>query len=321
MKQPAAARTFSEFHKAFTATASAVHVPSADSKSKKKAKTFGAFIGDPAAAPPYMEKRDLKPHDETTAKTPFKYDVNALGSLRPDQVPRFFGALTDSQSLPTQNVELKNLVAMQDRVDPAQVEFFRANPDVTDKLPLIVLHDGTHLIADGHHRLAGQWLAGADTATVRVKDLEAVSNALKRMRDPNKIAKIDAGLGLVFGWAIICKVDGEDYFDRNFDFAGPHKGKWVPEHVTEDAMTKAAVEFMGTERPGNELHEGPDSGHYLFVFPMTSDIAKAMKIDTKNTGLMVAYKPTPAVLKKFIDGDYTGFSIEGRRIKIEERVQ
>lgn len=133
-----------------------------------------------------------------------------------------------------------------------------------------------------------------------------------------RIAKVDKNLGLVFGWAIVCKVKGEDYYDLNVDQAGPHKGERVPEHIPEDAMVKAAVDFAEAGAPGNEMHDGPDVGSYVFLFPMTTDVAKAMGIETEKTGLMVAYKPTPEVLEKFADGTYTGFSIEGRRLKVQE---
>jgi len=75
---------------------------------------------------------------------------------------------------------------------------------------------------------------------------------------------------------------------------------------------------MQSARSGNEMHAGPDVGTYVFAWPMTSDIAKAMGIDTPVTGLMVAYKPTPEVLAKFKDGTYKGFSIEGKRLSFED---
>jgi hypothetical protein len=140
------------------------------------------------------------------------------------------------------------------------------------------------------------------------------------MSDPDtdiktRIAKIDSELGVVFGWAVICKIDGEPYYDLNVDVS---KGERVPEHIPEDAMLKAACSFMAGARPGNVMHRGPDDGTYLFAFPMTTEIAKAMGIDTKVTGLMVAYKPSPDVLAKFKSGELKGFSIEGRRIKFDE---
>lgn len=143
----------------------------------------------------------------------------------------------------------------------------------------------------------------------------------KLFRDvvPVKVLKADKSLGLVFGWAIVCKKDGHDYYDLNVDQAGDHEGQLVPEHVTEDAMLKASVGFAEGARAGNEMHEGDDVGQYPFVFPITEDIAKAMGLETKTTGLMVAYKPPPDVFAKFLDGTYRGFSIEGRRLAWENR--
>jgi hypothetical protein len=133
-----------------------------------------------------------------------------------------------------------------------------------------------------------------------------------------RIAKIDDSLGMVFGYSIICKVNGQDYYDLNIDLTGPHKGQRVPEHIPESTMLKAAVEFMQTSRVGNVMHSGPDQGTYVFAFPLTADIAKAMGIQTKVTGLMIGFKPPPDLLAKFKDGTYKGFSIEGRRISFEE---
>lgn len=130
-----------------------------------------------------------------------------------------------------------------------------------------------------------------------------------------RVAKVDEALGLVFGWAIICKIDGEDYYDLNVDL---DTGERVPEHIPEDAMLKASSDFMSKSRAGNEMHAGPKTGTYVFAFPLTTDIAKAMGIESAMTGLMVAYKPTAEVLKKYVDGTYRGFSIEGRKISHQE---
>jgi hypothetical protein len=129
-----------------------------------------------------------------------------------------------------------------------------------------------------------------------------------------RIAKVDESLGLVFGYAIVCTKDGKPYYDLNIDKMEDGTAKRVPEHIPEAAMLKAAVDFMQTARPGNEMHAGPDVGTFVFAFPMTKEIAKSFGIETSTTGLMVAYKPTPEVFAKFKDGTYKGFSIEGRRI-------
>lgn len=136
----------------------------------------------------------------------------------------------------------------------------------------------------------------------------------------SRIAKVDEGHGLVIGYAMVCKVDGQDYYDLNVDQEGPHVGKRVPEHIPEDSMFDCAVEAASTgiHMAGNDMHEGPDSGSYYFMFPLTTEIAKALDIEAKRTGLLVAYKPEPEVLAKFRDGTYTGFSIEGARITYQE---
>lgn len=132
-----------------------------------------------------------------------------------------------------------------------------------------------------------------------------------------RVCKIDDELGLVFGWAIVCKVNGEDYYDLNID---RDTGEKVPEHIPEGTMLKAAADFMMTARPGNEMHAGPDTGTHVFAFPLTTEIAKSLGIVTEKTGLLIAYKPEPAVLAKFKDGTYRGFSIEGSYTNSRETV-
>lgn len=141
----------------------------------------------------------------------------------------------------------------------------------------------------------------------------------------SQILKVDVSHGLVFGFAIVSKVKNdagelEDYYDLNVDHAGPHAGKRVPENITEDAMFKAAVDAasQGVQMAGNDMHAGDDTGTFYFMFPLTTEIAKALEIDTPRTGLLVAYKPEPDILAKFQDGTYTGFSMEGARVTFEE---
>lgn len=142
-------------------------------------------------------------------------------------------------------------------------------------------------------------------------------DAAKRepLGDQFRVAKVDESLGLVFGWAIICKQDGADYYDLNVD---RDTGKRVPEHITETAMLKAAADFMENSATGKMQHEGPERGKYVFAFPMTTDIAKALGIDTRVTGLLVAYKPDKAMLAKFASGELQGFSIGGSKVRFED---
>lgn len=130
------------------------------------------------------------------------------------------------------------------------------------------------------------------------------------MSDPfevrSTVAKVDESLGLVMGFGIICKQDGEPYFDLQND------------HIPEDSMLKAALDFMENSQVAKEMHKGDPCGSVVFAFPLTDEIAKAFGIQTKTTGLMIAMKPEPAMLKRFRDGELTGFSIGGMRGVDEE---
>lgn len=128
-----------------------------------------------------------------------------------------------------------------------------------------------------------------------------------------EIAKVNDELGLVMGFAIVCTEDGEPYFDLQGD------------HIPEDAMLKAATDFALNSRIAGDMHERDDdgatvvSGTVVHTFPLTSDVAEAFGIVTRKTGLMIAMKPSDrAVLQKFKDGTYTGFSIGGERIEDED---
>lgn len=122
-----------------------------------------------------------------------------------------------------------------------------------------------------------------------------------------KVVKVDEALGLVMGYAIVCSEEGEPYFDRQGD------------HIPEDSMLRAALDFMENSRTAKEMHVGDDKGTVVFAWPMTADVAKAFGVVTNRTGLMVALRPSDdAMLDKFRDGTYTGFSIGGERIEDEE---
>lgn len=235
------------------------------------------------------------------SRIPFNYDGQILGSLREDQVPRFFGALTDPESLPTMEFLYSNLTAMQDRVSTSKVEAIRTSPDKTGKKPLVVINNGKAYIADGHHRAAAQWLDGGESIDAHYKDISPVDNAVK-------LAKVDDSLGLVFGWAIISKLNGQEYYDTQGDF------------IPEDVMLNAAASYMQNGAIAKEMHVGEAKGRVVFAWPMTEDIAKAMGINAYQTGLMIAMKPdNKAMLEKFRDGTYSGFSIGGRgeRVPVE----
>ncbi len=125
------------------------------------------------------------------------------------------------------------------------------------------------------------------------------------------IAKVDEQLGLVMGYAIVCAEDGAPYFDLQGD------------HIPEDAMLKASLDFMEHSRLVGEMHVRDENGKVVkrgtvpFLFPLTADIAKSLDISPRRTGLLIAIRPDSDILAKFRSGELTGFSIGGARIRDE----
>jgi hypothetical protein len=120
-----------------------------------------------------------------------------------------------------------------------------------------------------------------------------------------QLLKVDDDLGLVFGFAVVCSEDGEPYVDLQGEL------------VTPQAMMKAAVDFARGARRGREMHE-TDDGDVVFLFPLTAEVAKALDIETRRTGLLTALAPSnPETLAKIKAGEYTGLSIGGEYVTVE----
>lgn len=116
-----------------------------------------------------------------------------------------------------------------------------------------------------------------------------------------KFSKVDKKLGLAFGFAVVCFEKGEPYYDLQ------------DEHIPENVMLDSAADFMRHSRVVKSMHSGEDIGSVVFAFPLTTEIASAMGISTLRTGLMVAIRPDKVTLEKFASGEFSGFSIGGRK--------
>lgn len=154
------------------------------------------------------------------------------------------------------------------------------------------------------------------------------------MKDSNvrkvevSVLKTDAKLGLVFGFAIVCKVknaDGEfeDYYDSgSYD---EDRDETYADHVTEQAMIEGVTEFMKSQRVATEDHERDENdqpvqkGVVVHSFPLTEDIAKSLGIVTEKTGWLVAMQPEASVFKRFESGELRQFSIGGRAVREPEK--
>lgn len=128
-----------------------------------------------------------------------------------------------------------------------------------------------------------------------------MARAAERFETICKVESLNKKLGLVFGWALVTKEDGADYYDTQGD------------HIPDETMLARSMDFMLAKRVAGEMHEVVD-GEVVYAFPLTEEIAKAMGIVSKRYGLMYGYKPSAAVFAKFESGEYTGFSMGGERL-------
>jgi hypothetical protein len=133
----------------------------------------------------------------------------------------------------------------------------------------------------------------------REGESETVVNYLTKSLDFD-VAKVDEELGIVFGFSIVCKEDGEDYYDTQND------------NIPEPVMLKSTFAYMSGDRIAKDSHRGRAIGQVVFGFPLTGEIAKALDIQTARTGFLIGMRPRSDVMAKFKAGDYTGFSIGGR---------
>lgn len=125
-----------------------------------------------------------------------------------------------------------------------------------------------------------------------------MSNDVVKMQ--SNFCKVSKELGLVFGYAMVCKINGTDHFDTQGD------------HIPEDTMLRVLTKFMQSGVVAKDMHTGEKIGTYLFAFPMTTDIAKSLDITVAQTGALIAMKPdSKELLEKFATGERTGFSIGG----------
>ena len=138
------------------------------------------------------------------------------------------------------------------------------------------------------------------------QELEARRAEVSKSLDV-EVCKVDADLGIVFGYAIVCKIGDEDYFDVQGD------------NIPEASMLDATADFMSGSRMAKDSHRGDCIGQVVYGFPITKDIASSLGLTVEKTGFVVGMKPeSEQLLEKYKSGEYTGFSIGGRRISDQE---
>lgn len=113
-----------------------------------------------------------------------------------------------------------------------------------------------------------------------------------------ELVKTDASRRLVFGFAVVCKEDGKPYRDSDGS------------HIPEGVMFDGALDWAHGVKPADAMHDGKEIGSHPFLFPLTTEVAKALGIETKRTGLLVGQQVDLETFKRFESGELKGFSVE-----------
>jgi hypothetical protein len=109
---------------------------------------------------------------------------------------------------------------------------------------------------------------------------------------------VDRANQLIFSWAMVSEVNGAPHYNTNGT------------HFDPSGLLKAA---LGYALDGNgtilKNHEGGTVGKVCFIFPVTTEVAKAMGFGSKLTGILLAIRPDDmTMLDQFESGQLTGFS-------------
>lgn len=127
---------------------------------------------------------------------------------------------------------------------------------------------------------------------------------------PLKIVKVSDELRLVFGWANVTVMDGQEVVDTQNDV------------MDSQVLVKAFMDFMSSSRTGGLMHLRDEDGNpigvgeVVFAFPFTADLKKAMGIDMPEEGVMIGFRADDdSVWKAVKDKKLQAFSIGGKAVR------
>ena len=116
-----------------------------------------------------------------------------------------------------------------------------------------------------------------------------------------EIIKTDEAQRIVWGWAYVSTEKGALLTDLQGDSIEPVE------------MVKMANAFMESVRTAKAMHAGEGIGEVIHSLPLTTDLAKALGLDSDREGWIVGMKVhDDDVWKRVQSGEFTGFSIGGK---------
>ena len=130
-----------------------------------------------------------------------------------------------------------------------------------------------------------------------------------------RIAKVDDGLQVVWGYASVIEEQGKPVIDAQGDL------------IESDELVKAAHDFVSSSRTGGLMHIKDQSGKAIQVgevvesIVLTKDLQSALGIDLGRVGWFVGmHVPDPAIWSRIKSGELQAFSIGGSGLRTPTEV-
>jgi hypothetical protein len=120
------------------------------------------------------------------------------------------------------------------------------------------------------------------------------------------VAKLDATLGVVFGYAVASTVDGGQ---------SPHIDLQGDAVLGGDELIKVALGFAEAGAESDVMHDCIKDGWVPFVMPLNAETKKAFKLEGDVEGIAIGMKPSAETFKRFQSGELGAFSIYGEGIR------
>lgn len=136
----------------------------------------------------------------------------------------------------------------------------------------------------------------------------AIRAILQTVMDKNEqysssitVVKMDDEQRIVWGWASVATENGEPVYDVHGD------------HIPMSELTNASIDFMENVRVGKSLHQGEQVSSVIGCLPLSSELAKALGIESNREGLIMGFRVSDDETWSMIkSGELPALSIGGR---------
>lgn len=133
----------------------------------------------------------------------------------------------------------------------------------------------------------------------------SVSSMDAKLDSSVKIVKMDEDQMIIWGWASVAKIGGEEVYDSHGD------------HIPMEELERASIDFMTKSRTGLAMHDGSKVSEVIGSLPLSAELAKALGITCDREGWIIGKKFYDRdVWNRVKSGELPAMSIGGRGVRV-----